>query len=56
MCLFSVGAFFSLRAQKAFHNFLVEWKAEGSDELKYLEGTTELLKTDRNTLQVGVCT
>jgi hypothetical protein len=40
------------RCQKRFQDFLEEWKAEGTDELKYLAEAKELLKPERNTLQV----
>ena len=40
------------RAQKRFQDFLEEWKAEGSDDLKYLEEARELITPGRNTLQV----
>ena len=40
------------RAQKRFQDFLEEWKAEGSDELKYLNDARELNEHSRNTLQV----
>jgi hypothetical protein len=42
-----------LRCQKRFQDFLEEWKAEGTDELKYLPEARELVKPERNTLQVG---
>ena len=40
------------RCQKRFQDFLEEWKAEGTDELKYLPEARELVKPERNTLQV----
>ena len=46
---------FHLRAQKRFQDFLEEWKAEGSDELKYLNDARELNEHSRNTIQVRGC-
>jgi DNA replication licensing factor MCM6 len=42
------------KAQKRFQDFLEEWKAEGSDELKYLNDARELNQPSRNTLQVSL--
>ena len=40
--------------QKKFQDFLEEWRDEGSDQPKYLEKANELIKPERNTLQVSM--
>ena len=41
------------RCQKRFQDFLEEWRDEG-DQAKYLEPAKELVKLERNTLQVSM--
>ena len=38
--------------QKKFQDFLEEWRDEGDNQPKYLEPAKELVKPERNTLQV----
>ena len=40
--------------QKRFHDFLEEWRDEGDHQPKYLEAAKELVKPERNTLQVSM--
>lgn len=40
------------KVQKRFQDFLEEWKLEGTSDIKYLEDAKELIKVQRNTLQV----
>jgi len=43
------------RCQKRFQDFLEEWRDEGEgDSIKYLEPAKELVKPERNTLQVSM--
>ena len=42
------------RCQKRFHDFLEEWRDEGDHQPKYLETAKELMKPERNTLQVSM--
>jgi len=40
--------------QKKFQDFLEEWRDEGDNQPKYLEPAKELVKPERNTLQVSM--
>merc|ERR1719300_934848 len=40
--------------QKKFQDFLEEWRDEGANQPKYLEPAKELVKPERNTLQVSM--
>ena len=42
------------RCQMRFHDFLGEWRGEGDLQPKYLEAAKELVKPERNTLQVSM--
>ena len=42
------------RCQKRFHDFLEEWRDEGDHQPKYLDPAKELMKPERNTLQVSM--
>ena len=42
------------RCQKRFLDFLEEWRDEGDHQPKYLEPAKELVKPERNTLQVSM--
>lgn len=40
--------------QKKFQDFLEEWRDEGNPEPKYMDQARELVKPERNTLQVSM--
>jgi len=42
------------RTQKRFQDFLEEWKDEGDDGPKYLQGAKDLIQPEKNTLQVSM--